>query len=56
MYHDERIPATDYLAAHGWQLSTLTRTEVFASYGRVMPDDDTTAPMRNSIAITAIRT
>ena len=55
MYHDERTPATDYLAAHGWRLSTQTRTEVFAAYGREMADDEATAAVRNSIAITAIR-
>ena len=55
MYHGERTPATDYLAARGWRLSTQTRTEVFAAYGREMADDDATAALRNSIAITAIR-
>lgn len=55
MYHDERIPATDYLAAHGWRLSTQTRAEVFAAYGREWVDDEATAALRNSIAITAIR-
>ena len=55
MYHGERTPATDYLAAHGWRLSTQTRTDMFAAYGREMADDDATAALRNSIAITAIR-
>ena len=55
MYHGERTPVTDYLAAHGWRLSTQTRTEVFAAYGREMADDEATAALRNSIAITAIR-
>ena len=55
MYDGERTPATDYLAAHGWRLSTQTRTEVFAAYGREMADDEATAALRNSIAITAIR-
>ena len=55
MYHGERTPATDYLAAHGWRLSTQTRTDMFAAYGREMADDEATAALRNSIAITAIR-
>lgn len=55
MYQDEKTPATDYLAGLGWRLSTKTRTEVFAQYGRQMPDDDATAPLRSSVAITAIR-
>jgi methyltransferase (TIGR00027 family) len=55
MYHGERTPATDYLAGHGWRLSTQTRAEVFAAYGREMADDEATEALRNSIAITAIR-
>jgi methyltransferase (TIGR00027 family) len=55
MYHEERTPAKEYLAKLGWAVSTETRTEVFAKYGRQMPSDDSTAPMRNSVAVTAIR-
>jgi hypothetical protein len=55
MYHGERNPAADYLAAHGWQVSTQTREELFAHYGRELPDDDATAPVRGTIAVTAIR-
>jgi methyltransferase (TIGR00027 family) len=55
MYHGERNPATDYLTGLGWRLSTQTRTELFAAHGREMPEDDATAPLRNSVAITAIR-
>ena len=54
MYKGDRTPASDYLAAHGWRLSTQRRTEVFAAYGREMADDEVTAAMRNSIAIKAI--
>ena len=55
MYHGERNPATDYLAARGWQLTTQTRAELFAAYGRQLPDDLASEPLRNTIAITAIR-
>jgi len=55
MYHDERTPATDYLAGLGWKLSTMTRPDVFAKYGRQMPHDEATAPMRQSVAVAAIR-
>src|ERR1700676_1916108 len=55
MYHGERTPAPHYLAPQGWRLSPQTRTEVFAAYGREMADDEATAALRNSIAITAIR-
>jgi methyltransferase (TIGR00027 family) len=55
MYHGERNPASDYLAAHGWQVSTQTRGELFAAYGLEMPTDDATAALRKTIAVTAIR-
>jgi methyltransferase (TIGR00027 family) len=55
MYHGERNPAAEYLAARAWQVSTQTRAELFAHYGRQMPDDAATAPLRNTIAVTAIR-
>ena len=55
MYHGERNAPTEYLAGHGWRLSTRTRAELFALYGREMPADDASAPFRNTVAITAIR-
>ena len=55
MYHGERNPATDYLPARGWALTTQTRAELFAAYGWKMPDDLASEPLRNTVAITAIR-
>lgn len=55
VYHGDRNPVTEYLAACGWQVSTQTRADLFAAYGRVMPDDDVSAPLRNTIAVTATR-
>lgn len=55
VYQGDRNPVTAYLAAHGWQVSTQTRADLFAAYRRVMPDDDTSAPLRNTIAVTASR-
>jgi methyltransferase (TIGR00027 family) len=55
MYHGERNAATDYLAAHGWQVSTQTREELFAEHGREMPTDDATAAMRKTLSVIAIR-
>ena len=55
MYHGERNPATEYLAAHGWQVSTQTRAELFAAYGRELPDDHASEPLRNMLSVTAIR-
>jgi methyltransferase (TIGR00027 family) len=53
VYQGDRKPVTDYLAAHGWEVSTQTRENLFAAYGRAMPDDDASAPLRNTIAVTA---
>jgi methyltransferase (TIGR00027 family) len=59
-YDGDRNPADIYLAEHGWQVSARTRPEVFAAYGRTFPDGSPggqdTALMRQSLAITAIRT
>jgi methyltransferase (TIGR00027 family) len=56
VYAGERRPAGDYLTEHGWQVSSRTRTEVFADYGRRFPDDaEIVAGLRNSVSIEAIR-
>ena len=55
VYQGDRNPVVDYLAAHGWQISTQTRADLFSLYGRVMPDDDASAPLRNTVAVTASR-
>jgi methyltransferase (TIGR00027 family) len=55
IYHGERSQVTDYLAAHGWEASTQTRAELFAAHGREFPDDQTSAPLQHTIAVTAIR-
>jgi methyltransferase (TIGR00027 family) len=56
MYHGERNSAADYLAARGWQISIQLRPELFEKYGRELPTDDVmTAPLRSTIAVTAIR-
>ena len=55
MYLGERNPPSDYLAGHGWTVSTKTRAELFAAYGQELPTDDLTAAFRKTIAVTAIR-
>jgi methyltransferase (TIGR00027 family) len=55
VYHGERRLVTDYLVAQDWRVSTQTRADLFASHGRVMPDDDASAPLQHTIAITAIK-
>jgi methyltransferase (TIGR00027 family) len=55
MYQGERNPASEYLAGHGWRVSTQTRKQLFAAYGREMPTDDASSALRKTIAVTAIR-
>ncbi|MBV9513671.1 MAG: class I SAM-dependent methyltransferase [Mycobacteriaceae bacterium] len=55
MYPGERTPPSEYLAGHGWRVSTQTRAELFAVYGRNLPTDDTSSELRETIAVTAIR-
>ena len=55
MYHGERNPAPHYLAARGWRVTTRTRTELFAAYGRELPTDEASTALRKTIAVTAIR-
>ena len=52
-YPGERHHVVDYLAERGWQVSSQSRPEVFARYGRRFPE--TAAPLQNSISVTAIR-
>jgi methyltransferase (TIGR00027 family) len=54
-YEGERQPVVDYLTAHGWQVRSRTRPEVFGHYGRDFPGSDTLAPIRNSLSVTATR-
>ena len=46
---------TEYLSDRGWQVSTQTREDLFAFYGRELPEDDATVPLRKTIAVNAIR-
>ncbi len=54
-YPGERNPVVEYLTGHGWQVSARDRTEMFKAYGREFPSGDDLAPMRESLAVTAIR-
>ncbi len=55
-YTGERTPAGQYLRDHGWQISSRTRPEVFADYGRRYPDTESLDSMRNSVSIIATLT
>jgi methyltransferase (TIGR00027 family) len=52
-YGGERSNVVDYLTNRGWQVTTRTRRELFANYGRQFPDDDPLAAFRNIVAVTA---
>ncbi|GFG52031.1 SAM-dependent methyltransferase [Mycolicibacterium agri] len=54
-YPGERNPVVEYLTEHGWQVTARDRPEMFVEYGRHFPDSEDLAPMRGSLAVTAIR-
>jgi methyltransferase (TIGR00027 family) len=54
-YPGDRNPVADYLIGHGWQVSSRTRPEVFAGYGRTFPDTEELAQLRTSLAVIATR-
>ncbi|MDV3127524.1 class I SAM-dependent methyltransferase [Mycobacterium sp. 21AC1] len=54
-YDGDRNRVDGYLTQHGWQVTTRPRADVFADYGRTLPDTDETAPIRDSLSVTAIR-
>ncbi len=54
VYAGERSVVTDYLAAGGWRVSSLTRTEQFGKAGLTMPVMDG-RPAQTTVAITAVR-
>ncbi len=54
-YEGDRNNVVDYLGAQGWQVSTRTRQELFADYGRVFPDEDARAPFHNVVSVVATR-
>lgn len=54
-YPGERTPPAEYLTRQGWQVSTRTRPEVFAGYGRTFGAGEALAPLRDSLALTAVK-
>jgi methyltransferase (TIGR00027 family) len=55
-YSGQRAHVGEYLTAHGWQVCTRTRPEVFAGYGREFPITDEVSPLSASLAVVATRT
>jgi methyltransferase (TIGR00027 family) len=54
-YPGDRNHVADYLTGHGWQVSTRTRPEVFAGYGREFPSTEDVVPLSTSLAVIATR-
>ena len=55
VYRGERTPAAEYLSAHGWQVATTTRADMFAEAGLAIPKGDSLQSLQTSVAVTAIR-
>jgi methyltransferase (TIGR00027 family) len=49
----ERSNVVEYLSDRGWQVSSRPRREMFADYGRVFPDDNELAQLRNIVTVIA---
>jgi methyltransferase (TIGR00027 family) len=54
-YAGERNPVVEYLTGHDWQVNARSRPEVFAGYGRELPDTEELSPLRKSLAVIATR-
>jgi methyltransferase (TIGR00027 family) len=52
----ERSNVVEYLTDRGWQVTSRPRREMFADYGRVFPDGDHLAQLRNIVTVTATLT
>jgi methyltransferase (TIGR00027 family) len=53
IYDGERASVVDYLTGQGWDVSARLRPDVFADYGRVFPESELLAHLRNSKSIIA---
>jgi methyltransferase (TIGR00027 family) len=47
----ERSNVVEYLSDRGWQVTSRPRREMFADYGRVFPDGDHLAQLRNIVTV-----
>ncbi|MEW5812948.1 MAG: class I SAM-dependent methyltransferase [Actinomycetota bacterium] len=54
-YPGDRTPPADYLAAQGWAVSTRPRPEVFAAYGRAFDGGGALEALKDSLALTAVK-
>ena len=54
VYAGERTPAMDDLQGLGWQVTTVSRTELFTRYGRALPPEaDAVDPLGEIIYVSA---
>jgi methyltransferase (TIGR00027 family) len=53
-FEGERSNVVDYLTDRGWKVTTRTRRDFFADYGRVFPEDET-SQLRNIVSLIATR-
>ena len=53
-FDGDRNDVVEYLKELGWHVSPRPRRELFADYGRVFPEDDT-SQLRNIVSLTATR-
>ncbi len=53
-FDGDRNDVVEYLKELSWHVSTRPRRELFADYGRVFPEDDT-SQLRNIVSLTATR-
>jgi O-methyltransferase involved in polyketide biosynthesis len=54
-YTGERRSVVEYLEQLGWRVSVRSRPEMFAACGRAYPEGETTAGLRTSLSVTAIK-
>lgn len=54
-YPGERTPPADYLTGLGWAVSSRPRPEVFAAYGRTFGTGEAFETLKNSVALTAVK-
>jgi methyltransferase (TIGR00027 family) len=53
-FDGERSNVVEYLTDRGWDVTTRPRRDLFADYGRVYPEDET-SQLRNIVSLTATR-
>jgi methyltransferase (TIGR00027 family) len=50
LYEGKRTEVTDWLGAHGWEITAVSSDQLLAGYGRALPDD-VDAPVPDSVFV-----